>query len=294
MDQGKEQGSINPCVLACVTNSPTAGRVIRAAARCSRAYGLDLRFLHVGAMSGEQQEKLRASISSQTDVPFVIDAESRPTAVEEAICAAAREKNAGVLVIGALEREKPLKDLVGSTARRVAQRAGCSVMLVSTAGRDAAVWRRFLVSVSLADPSPEVAQAIVALAHTSEGAAVCFASESSGAAFSRRYEPAREFEVSGSTYAGLPTEQHVLATFVNGFDTGGLDVTAIALSGRAGHEVARYADEFGADVLGIVAPNRPLGFLDRFFSQPTVVVMEKLPCSVLIVRGDGPCGIRRS
>lgn len=284
-----------PCVLGCVTNSPTAGRVVRASARCARAYGTELCFLHVGRLESAARERLEAIIEAEAGMAARLLDDAGTEAVEDVICRAAREAGASLLIMGALERESPLKDLVGSTARRVALRAGCSVLLVSTAGRDPSAWSRHLASISLADPSHEVAEAILTLARQAPTAsAVCFATEREGAAFRGGYQTAHEFDVQGGAYAGLPTEEHALATFVSGFDTRGLDVSAIALSGRAGHEVARYAEEYGADVLGIKAPDRPLGFLDRFFSQPTVVVMDKLPCSLLLVRADGPAGLRRA
>jgi nucleotide-binding universal stress UspA family protein len=255
---------------------------------------LPLKFVHVGALTEDRDRGLRELIASEIGTDFDLIADDRVMPVEDVICTAAERLGASLLVIGALEREKPLKDLVGSTARRVAQRAGCSVLLVSTAGRDASTWSRFLISVPLDNPSTDVVDAVLSLAHGSGRAAVCFAAERSGAGFRGTYESAREFDVQGSAYAGLPTDQHALATFASGFDARGLDVSAIALSGRAGHEVSRYAEEYGADVLGLSAPNRPLGFFDRFFSHPTVVVMEKLPCSVLIVRGRGPAHARRA
>jgi nucleotide-binding universal stress UspA family protein len=64
----------------------------------------------------------------------------------------------------------------------------------------------------------------------------------------------------------------------------GITLRTECMAGRGGEEVVRYAQRVGADLLVMPAPNRRLGFFDRFFGHPTETILEQFPCSVLLFR----------
>lgn len=272
-------------VLACITESPSVRRVVGAASRCARALGLPARFVHVGAEPTEATARLGAVTMGLAGVG--VEARRAGGRVDAAILEAIREASPAMIVMGAVRRENSLRDLIGSTARRVANRAPCSALLVSTQGRAAEEWSRF---VALVDESPGAA----GMAADAVRIALSGGQEiAPGVDFVMEY---RDLSMGG----GGSTERVMaagvaqrLALFVEGLDTAGVQVRCAALPGRAGQEAARYAEDARADLLCLSAPMRPMGALSRVFSHPLSLVLDHLPCSLLLHRGVSP-EVRRS
>ena len=269
-------------ILTCLTDSPSALRVLRAAALCARALQIPVRAMHFGTPTPAGEARLNAMIAGEVGA-VRLEVKSASDGVDDAICQVAAEERVAVIVMGALQREKAVRDLVGSTARRVARRAPCSVMLVSTVGNDPRAWSRFVVGVEQTAPARDLAHAVVGLArHAAPQAEVCFALEYRG--IGRHAVPPNEFGNSIETAEQVTLEQYQLAKFMQEVDTRVVNTSAVTLAGRPGQEIARYAEDTNADLLGVLAPARPVGFFDRLLSHPITLLLDKLPCSVLLYR----------
>ena len=84
--------------------------------------------------------------------------------------------------------------------------------------------------------------------------------------------------------ANTAEERYLLANLLERLDLEGININAISLTGMPIREVLRYAEESSANLLALNAPARRLRFLDRFFRHPIEIVLDKLPCSLLILR----------
>ena len=278
-------------ILSCITDSPSAHRILRCSAIWARAQGLPVRFVHIGDLDGGGRARLDEIIALETDAATSIEIHRpRPRAkVADAIYDLAAQTKADLVIIGALSRERAIRDLVGSTARRVARRAPCSVLLVSTTGRDAREWSRFIVGVDFSASSAELASTVLRVARTiTARSEVCFAHEYSG-------EPSEPGHPAGPRHpvvsaVRMAAERYQLTNFIDGLDAQGVTASTAALPGRPGQEIARYAEDIRADLVGVVAPAKPLGFLDRLLSHPMNLLLDRLPCSVLLFRPAGATG----
>ncbi|TVQ60188.1 MAG: universal stress protein [Phycisphaerales bacterium] len=290
-------------VLAFITDSPSAARVASATLLMGRALGMRARFVHYGAEGSAGTARVRAVIDSadasvgRRDVADdegaspVLDVRAVEPRTDRAIHACIAELKPTLVVIGAVQRERTLRDVFGSTARRVAQRSPCSVLLVSTRGREPGAWSRLLMGVEDGPHGRSLGGWMLHLARAcGERSTLCLAHE--------RKELARGGEEalnppgvvrldvgldSGQLY-GMAAERHQLADFAESLETQGVRIEAVTLPGRPGQEIARYAEDTRADVLGLVAPARPLGLLSRLLSHPVLLVLEHLPCAVLLYR----------
>ena len=293
-------------VLACMTDSPTAWRVAQAAALVGAALGVETRYVHFGeagsAGAKRVAEAVAAARGESADASGLLDVRPRIEGVapDKAIRACIAELGATMVVLGAVPRERTWRDLFGSVARRVAWRAGCSVLLVATRGREPRDWSRFLVGVearaeagssgpSAAPGARSLASDVLAIARTCAGArsgeaSVCLVHEQREPTRGLLGEPGRA-DGSNARLSGLAAERHMLGEFALGLDApAGVKLEAVTLPGRPGQELARHAEDTSADLVGVLAPARPLGWLSRLLSHPVHLVLDQLPCAVLLHR----------
>lgn len=274
--------STQPVILTCVTDSPSARRVIQCSALWAKAMELPVRFVHFGQLADAGTGRLNELIALEAGGASLEIVHS-PRPVADAIRELASKLHAEMIVIGALQREAAVRDLVGSTARRVARRAPCSVLLVSTSGRGAPQWSRFAIGVDFTPASKELATIVLRAARGAGAQSeVWFAYEYRG----YKHDAARATAPHPPIDSSLHTagEQYQLSSFIGALDTEGVAARAVTLPGRPGQEIARYAEDIHADLLGVMAPSRPLGALDRLLSHPIILLLDQLPCSVLLYR----------
>jgi len=285
---GESPPARRPRVLVGVTVSPHAPAVLRAAKALSGVLGAEQIFVHVGRDDDPTRQRL-AQTFSQADVTIAAETllvrDGRPDVV---LLNAAREREVDLVVIGALEQDNFVQDLIGSTARRVARRASCAVFLLVGPATEETVWRNLVVSATYHEASIELVRWVAALARAVPGARVHVV---------REYDPRDGLAVEGLgggvTTAGdyhdvrAAAESYQLANFLEGIDFGGVPLTTDFLAGRPGVELMSYAQEVGADLLAVSAPGAPLGVWDRFFGHPVEALLQKLPCSLLIHRRRG-------
>lgn len=203
--------------------------------------------------------------------------------VAEAICQTAGDGHCDLVVIGALRREGPMRAVIGSIARRVGTQSPCSSLLVSTGSSISDEWRRFIVGIDASPVSEQLMGAMLALARAGQTAAeVCFAYEF----HERGHMGASVGPAEGPLGASMHAAQaeYRLAQIASQFDTSKMHTWAKPLAGRPGQEIARYAEDVHADLIGVMAPSRPLSTMDRWMSHPVVLLLDRLPCSVLLFK----------
>jgi nucleotide-binding universal stress UspA family protein len=222
-----------------------------------------------------------------------------------AICAVAGEVDASIIVMGALDREPPLKRVWGSVARHVARRAPCSVILLPDPQSPHAAVRKIVASLPLSAESAQMVPLVVQFARGLPRTMVTFVHEFSVA----------EAEWAGSRSMGgnahrdpqgpealvedrRRTALELLADFLSGFDLSGIEIHLEALGGYEGIEVVNYAQRTNADLLAIPARAKRLTIWDRMFHHPLELALRELPCGLLLFRppssGNGSSKVQDS
>lgn len=267
-------------VIAALAASPRAEALVCEASRLAAAWGLSLTFLNVGG-DADQRSGLTKLVRTRAAGAELVFAEG--ARVDQSLCAIAKERGAGLILIGALESEAGLAWYRGSVARRVARAAPCSVLLLAHPRVEPAPFVRPQVNVQ----GLERSRPLIAL----------------GLALARR-EHAQdlhlvvEYEVHGLHIAATAEEgvaeadrqalQHqeelALAGFVSGFDAIGLIVRRFCVPGRRGFAALEHAHDHGRDLLLWRAPTRRAGLLDKIFPHDTDLALRDLACPLLIYR----------
>lgn len=267
----------NAPVLACVADNARGERVARIAEEWAAALGAETRLLHVApdeAAAARARDRWAAAGRP-------IEAFARAGAVDRMICERARQHGAQLVILGALEQDGVWTSLVGSIARRVARNAPCSVLLLPHPDRSA--YGHVVASVGFDERSIELLRHVARLTHArpparldvlheveSYGDLVRTIGERSAEAAERR----REHDADVRAQLNYVLRSAGLAD---------LPVRLECLEGHAGQEGVDYAARVEADLLVVPAPPR-LGMWDRFFKQPAELVLQNLPCAVLLHR----------
>jgi nucleotide-binding universal stress UspA family protein len=208
----------------------------------------------------------------------------RQGGVERVILSEARRWGADLLFAGALASNPRFAGVLGSVARRLARHADRSLYL--SLHRDLAdpVLRTLVVSTEFDAESDAAARAAVDLGHSAAASVIHFVHE-----YDPRARGAIESVLRGSEQARYEqmmtgTQRFQLANAVEGLDLRGLEPRLACLEGKELTATTEYARTIGADLLVMAAPHHRLGLLDRFFGDPTETVLQRFPCSVLLVR----------
>jgi nucleotide-binding universal stress UspA family protein len=288
-------------VLICVATSPRAAAVVSDGIRVAALLAARPCFLHVGPETSERHDWLRdvlaASVPGGTWSEDQVLVRAGPPA--EAIVNVAQAIDAGLILLGALDRDRPITRLLGSVARRVARSAPCSVMLLPEPRlRQQPGIQRIVASVAMDEESVRMVELVLSLARRADGATIHFVYQFSvsEARWITNFDPEGEG-------AGPPmtteeyiarrrlAEQHQMAEFLSGFDLEGLAMSVEVLAGEDGTEMLKHAHDKSADLLVMPAPRR-LGVLERLAHHPIEVVLGRLPCALLLYRqhSDGQEG----
>jgi nucleotide-binding universal stress UspA family protein len=168
-------------------------------------------------------------------------------------------------------------------ARRLARHADRSVYLSLHRSGEPAL-RSLAVAMELDPDSHAAAEVGVALAHRAGAKSIHFIHE-----YDPRARGALESVLAGSDQARYEhmvsgAQRFQLADAVQGLDLRALTPRLACIEGHDMVQTTAYASDVGADLLVMAAPAQRLGLLDRFFGDPTETVLQRFPCSVLLVR----------
>jgi nucleotide-binding universal stress UspA family protein len=276
-------------MLVCLTDSPHALAVVRGASSAAKAFGSQPIYLHVGNDAPATRRQLEGILSRSNAASGELLI--RPGRPDDVICRAATELDIDLVFAGALERDGLVRELLGSTARRVARRASCSVFLSIDPQDGAAAWPRITAAIRLDDASANLLTRLAALARLSERPMLHVIHENAPRSATEN-APTAAAALRDVEYKNLrsASENFELANFLEKLDLGGIQVKIASLSGRASGDTIRYARDVGSDLLALRAPSRPFGLWDRFFGHPAETALLALPCSLLIHRTRKPQG----
>ncbi len=269
-------------VAGLLTRSPTANRVIAATRLAAEAWELTPRFVHVGACEDSDAQILQDQLRAQNLPPESLEILIDPNP-SRALLHHVRSTRPVLVVLGAPPSESAVRDLIGSTARRLSLRAECSVLIISTQGRPPTRWQTVVIDVEYSESGGTMAAWAVQIApHLVRDPRFIFAHQES--VHLSQAEHQSPFTWSPQSLGRLPADAYQLANFVDSVHEGAINPEAVILRGRPGADIASFARDVGCDLMVLRAPVRPLGIISRLLSHPVRLALSELPCSVLLCR----------
>jgi len=277
-------------IMACISLSPHAAATVREAMWLAGICGGELAFVHAGRGREGVERIVRQSLPSGLPASNadIVVRDGKPGRV---ILAEAARWGADLLFAGALASDPLLTGVRGSVARLLARNAGCSVYLSPRlVGVDRPL-RTVVIAVEFREASHLAATLGVELARRASAQSVHLVHEYNAHAIGGSDSAGAWSDQAGFRRAFGSAQRFQLANAAEGLDLAGLSPTLACIEGRDLVQTTAYARDARADLLVLAAPPRRVGLLDRVVGEPTEAVLQRLPCSILLVRRPDRPGV---
>lgn len=263
--------------------SPTAEALLAEAVRLAHLFSAELVLIHVGYRGSEEEQKIiqLAQAVKLTSAYKIVWRQGDP--VKE-ILKTCREEQIDLLVAGALRKEKMVKHYVGSVARAIMRKAGCSVYMVNNPSVNPQPIQQIVVN---AEDSAHVERAIAIaceMAQLEKSSWVHIVRELKllGLALTAN-EHATEQEYSEYKQSLMRDEINTVEKILASIPHEKIKINIKMLSGKSGFELCKFVERKRAGLLVVGAPPRRLSLFDRIFPHDLEYVFAELPCNLLVV-----------
>jgi nucleotide-binding universal stress UspA family protein len=265
--------------------SPRMEALLAEASRLKKLWNTELVLIHVGT-HGEKEKKLleelliKTGLRGENEVRVLWES-GKPS---DQILRACKKEKVDLLIAGALRKENLVQYYLGTIARKILRKADCSVLMFIDPSTVPQPIKNIVIN---AEDSPFVEEAITTACELGriERAAwlhivkeIKLYSLTMSAAdqhTEHEYEDFRtslvkdEIESVEKTLQKIPHE--------------GLKINIKLVSGKAGFELAKFAQRKHADLLVVGASPRRFSLFDRVFPHDLEYIFADLPCNLLIV-----------
>lgn len=268
-----------------VAFSPTAEAMLMETARLARLLDAEVLLIHVGTRTPDAESRMTSMIEKCNivrDRMIVLWGSGDPVDV---ILDSCKKHHVDLLVTGALKKENLVQYYVGTIARKVLRKAGCSVLTIVNPSIEGTSYKNVVVN---AEDSTYIEEAI---------ATACqFTSKEQGS----WVHVVRELKMYGLTMAAadqhseeeyddarqklVKQEIEKVEEILGRIPHEGIKVNIKVVSGKSGFELPRFAERKNANLLVVGAPPRRFSIFDRLFPHDLEYVLANLPCNLLVVQ----------
>ncbi|WP_062055812.1 universal stress protein [Aquimarina longa] len=244
--------------------------------------------VHVGEKTKEKESTIKELISGFSD-----DDDEKVTIVWKqgdpvtTIIETAKQKNADLIILGAIPRENFLKFYIGSIARKITRHAHCSVLLLIKPSEDLRPCNHIVVNGLKDKKTKQTILDSFEIAQNLGAQKITIVEEISRQEVKIVVEDDKSLRKDTLIKERLAKKedirvQHILSDVPEDLKTGILIKTQ-SIFGKRGYSIGHYAKVVAADLLIMNAPNRTT-FLDRIFVHDLEHILSELPTDVLIIR----------
>ena len=259
-------------VAAAVTTSPRLLGVLAEAGRFAQRLEAPLLLLHAGTPDPQKEAAFRGALL-KAGLPPTTRLVWRAGEPAEAIAAAAETEGVDLVIAGAFDRPAaPNATYVGAVARPLAERAGCSVLLLSQPQLDPKPFRRIVVMTDFSGcAKAALRQALwLACAEGAERLEVI-------ALYTAFMRARAEYDPAGRT---REETERLLVEFVADAPACGVALDVDIVEGTTGFGAYDFTQAVGADLLVVPAPPHLAGAVPPRMNW----ALQVTPCSVWVVR----------
>lgn len=265
--------------------SPTARAMLAETGRLVNHFKSRLILIHVGEHGPEEEQKINEMLreAGLSSVNFKVLWKNGDPVKE--ILKACKEEKIDLLIAGALKKENLVNHYLGTVARKIMHKADCSVLMITNPSVESKPLINIVVN---AEDSPFVEEAIYAACNWQnimQDTWVHIVRELKllGLALSAN-EQCNEEEYAQSKQNMVLEETTEVEKILQQIPHEKVKINIKMLSGKAGFELARFAERKEADLLVLGAPRRRFSFLTRVFPHDQEYIFNDLPCNVLVIR----------
>jgi len=267
-----------------ISFSPTTAAMMAEAGRLVIQFTSRLVLIHVGNHGTEEDQKAEALLEASGIPKESVKIVWRQGDPVKEILAACKEEKIDLLLAGALKKENLLNHYLGTVARKILHKADCSLLMITRPSIEEVPIRNVVVN---AEDSPYIEEAIWAACHWNipENSWIHIVRELKllGLALAAN-EQCNEAEYNQRKQQMLQQEIDVVEQMLARIPHRKNKINIKIVSGKAGYELARFAESKEADLLILGAPGRKFSFFTRVFPHDQEYIFNDLPCNVLLVQ----------
>lgn len=264
--------------------SPTTAAMLAEAGRLAIQFNARLILIHVGKHGPQEDQKAEELILSGGIAREIIKIVWKQGDPVKEILAACQEENIELLIAGALKKENLVNHYLGTVARKIMHKARCSVLMITKPSLTGLPIKNIVVN---GEDSPFIKEAIQAACEWGrvDHAWIHIVRELKllGLALAANEQcNAEEYDQSKQQMVQQEVDEveEILKTIPH--EKSKINIKMI--SGKAGFELARFAERKEADLLVLGAPDRKFSFFTRMFPHDQEYIFNELPCNLLMIQ----------
>lgn len=267
-----------------VAFSPTAAAMLAEARRLVIYFQSKLVLIHVGEHTSEDEVKMKKLISDSGLAEAQVSVLWKTGDPVKQILSACKTEKIDLLIAGALKKENLINHYLGTVARKILHKADCSLLMITRPSTDETPVKNIVVN---AEDSPFIDEAIWAACHWNSAPAswihIVRELKLLGLALAAN-EQCNEEEYEQRKQQMLQQEIDFVEDILKRIPHQKSKINIKIVSGKAGFELARFAERKEADLLVLGAPHRKFSFFTRVFPHDQEYIFNDLPCNVLMVQ----------
>lgn len=267
-----------------VAFSPTAAAMLAEARRLVIYFQSKLVLIHVGEHTSEDEVKMKKLISDSGLAEAQVSVLWKTGDPVNQILSACKTEKIDLLIAGALKKENLINHYLGTVARKILHKADCSLLMITRPSTDETPVKNIVVN---AEDSPFIDEAIWAACHWNSSPAswihIVRELKLLGLALAAN-EQCNEEEYEQRKQQMLQQEIDFVEDILKRIPHQKSKINIKIVSGKAGFELARFAERKEADLLVIGAPHRKFSFFTLVFPHDQEYIFNDLPCNVLMVQ----------
>jgi len=267
--------------------SPTLEANIFETTRIAHFFDAKLILLHVGDKTKEKSEKISALLDKieYKDHPIEIHWEQgKPVSTILETC---KKFRIDLLVLGAMQHENMYQFYVGSIARKLTRKVGCSVLLLIKPSAVRVPCKHVVVNGLDAPETPTAIADAFYVANALGAQQITIVEEIRPKDIHVTVEDDRSLKKATAIKERLKLREEsrvrkILKTLPLEF-LENIKIKTQSIFGKRGYSIGHYAEVVRADLLVMNAPSKS-GLLDRIFPHDIEYILSDLPTDLLIIR----------
>lgn len=267
-----------------VTFSPTGRMLLSEAARLQALFGFKLFLLHAGEKDDSTEMRLNQLIVENTGSSNheIVWLSGEPA---KAIIKKSKELNLDLLIIGALEKEKGFKNIIGSVARNIMRNCHCPILVFTKPEAERFGFKNIIVSVCYDGKGEYAAKVATQIARHDHPESFTFIKEINIPGLPSVVFDSGSTDETGSMRKELiELERQKIRFFANEMGLYNDEFESEVLYGVEGWECLNYASEQKADLLVVTMGEKKLSFIDRIFMHDLEFLFERIPTNTLLYK----------
>ncbi len=264
--------------------TPRLSSLLQEASRLAGLWHSDLLIIHGGEYKphlARQLAELLQQVGLSQDIPVFWEKGPPARAVLE-IC---KRERVDLLLAGALHKENALQYYLGSLARKLLRGSPCSVLLLTNPATSPSGFKNIVVLADQDNPyMQETLHKACQLACHEQAAWLHVVRKLKWYAFLSATETFTESEYEHTRNQLIEAEMDEVQRLLQTIPHPGLKVNIKLISGKLGHELAKFTLRKQADLLVVSASPLQLSLLDRIMPNDLEYLFGNLPCNLLMVK----------